>query len=575
MKKGIKDIVAPQGMFEDLGPEVPRPGRRPRRAGRRGGAAAGRRSFGGPVLVHVITQKGRGYDHARNDEGDQFHAVGMINPETGLPLRGLRAASGPTSSATRWSRSARERDDVVGDHRGDAHPRRARRLRRRLPGPRLRRRHRRAARRDHGLRAGLRRAAPGRRRLRDLPQPGLRPAAHGLRAAPGRRDVRARPRRHHRHRRRLAQRHVGHDARPRIVPGLRLAAPRDGEQVSAALREAVDVSDAPTVLRFPKGDVRPSRCPPCARLGSVDVLHEPAASADEAGVDLLLVGVGQHCRHRADRGGEARGPGPAVRGRRPALGAPGQPGPRRGWPAQPVPWRSSRTTSRSAGWAPHVAAALTEAGVDVPVHQHGIPTSSSTTRRAAAPRGDRPDGRHGRRLALALQATGPKASPRYAAGLVRGASARCVRGRPAGSTLHVGSGHLWWASHTIAGRRGHLPWFAANGWVTKHPAHQRGSVHPPKREGRRCPSVGVLVCTGEPCSARRGRPVARPGSPAPAADEGTPAAGDGRRGPSRSASSTRSPVRSRPTASSTARASRPASTTRPRARARSTATRSR
>jgi len=72
-----------------------------------------------------------------------------------------------------------------------------------------------------------------------------------------------------------------------VVPGLRLAAPRDGEQVRRQLREAVEVSDGPTVLRFPKGDV----ASPIARvrqLGSLDVLHETGHGA----VDLLIVGVG-------------------------------------------------------------------------------------------------------------------------------------------------------------------------------------------------------------------------------------------------------------------------------------------
>jgi 1-deoxy-D-xylulose-5-phosphate synthase len=72
-----------------------------------------------------------------------------------------------------------------------------------------------------------------------------------------------------------------------VVPGLRLAAPRDGEQVRRQLREAVDVSDGPTVLRFPKGDV----ADPIARvrqLGSLDVLQETGPDA----VDLLIVGVG-------------------------------------------------------------------------------------------------------------------------------------------------------------------------------------------------------------------------------------------------------------------------------------------
>src|SRR5665811_2149487 len=72
-----------------------------------------------------------------------------------------------------------------------------------------------------------------------------------------------------------------------VVPGLRLAAPRDGNQLRQQLREAIDVSDGPTVLRFPKGDV----ADPVARvrqLGSLDVLRESGPGA----VDLLMVGVG-------------------------------------------------------------------------------------------------------------------------------------------------------------------------------------------------------------------------------------------------------------------------------------------
>jgi 1-deoxy-D-xylulose-5-phosphate synthase len=72
-----------------------------------------------------------------------------------------------------------------------------------------------------------------------------------------------------------------------VVPGLRLAAPRDGTQLRQQLREAVDVSDGPTVLRFPKGNV----ADPVSRvrsLGSLDVLREPHCGA----VDLLIVAVG-------------------------------------------------------------------------------------------------------------------------------------------------------------------------------------------------------------------------------------------------------------------------------------------
>ena len=85
VKKGIKDIVAPQGLFEDLGLKYlgPVDGHDEQAIE---AALRKARAFGGPVLVHVLTQKGRGYDPAITDEADQFHAVGVINPETGLPL---------------------------------------------------------------------------------------------------------------------------------------------------------------------------------------------------------------------------------------------------------------------------------------------------------------------------------------------------------------------------------------------------------------------------------------------------------------------------------------------------------
>jgi len=70
-----------------------------------------------------------------------------------------------------------------------------------------------------------------------------------------------------------------------VVPRLRIAAPRDGTRVRELLREAVDVDDAPTVLRIPKGAVQPD-LPALDRIGGVDVLSR----ADEP--DVLIVAVG-------------------------------------------------------------------------------------------------------------------------------------------------------------------------------------------------------------------------------------------------------------------------------------------
>ncbi|MEO7236747.1 MAG: 1-deoxy-D-xylulose-5-phosphate synthase, partial [Lapillicoccus sp.] len=86
VKKGIKDMVAPQGLFEDLGLKYlgPIDGHDEQAVE---AALRRARAFGGPVLVHVLTKKGKGYEHARKDDADRFHAVDKINPETGLPLQ--------------------------------------------------------------------------------------------------------------------------------------------------------------------------------------------------------------------------------------------------------------------------------------------------------------------------------------------------------------------------------------------------------------------------------------------------------------------------------------------------------
>jgi len=85
VKKGIKDIVAPQGMFEDLGLKYVGPvdGHNIEALET---ALNHAKNFGEPVIVHAITEKGRGHAPAINDEAEKFHAVGIVDPETGVPL---------------------------------------------------------------------------------------------------------------------------------------------------------------------------------------------------------------------------------------------------------------------------------------------------------------------------------------------------------------------------------------------------------------------------------------------------------------------------------------------------------
>lgn len=90
-KKGVKDMVQPQGMFEDLGLKYigPIPGHD---IAALEFAMARAKAFGGPVIVHAITEKGRGYRPAELDDADRFHGVGIIDPDTGKSI----ATSGPT-----------------------------------------------------------------------------------------------------------------------------------------------------------------------------------------------------------------------------------------------------------------------------------------------------------------------------------------------------------------------------------------------------------------------------------------------------------------------------------------------
>jgi 1-deoxy-D-xylulose-5-phosphate synthase len=73
-----------------------------------------------------------------------------------------------------------------------------------------------------------------------------------------------------------------------VVPGLAVAAPRDGSRVAELLNEAVGVSDGPTVVRYPKGTVG-AEVEAIGKLGQMDILAVPAG---ELGRDVLLLGAG-------------------------------------------------------------------------------------------------------------------------------------------------------------------------------------------------------------------------------------------------------------------------------------------
>ena len=284
MKKGAKDFWAPQGMFEDLGIKYLGPVDGHDMASLEQ-ALRRAKAFGGPVLVHVITQKGRGYEHAVNDVADQFHGIGKINPETGLPLE-IAGRSWTDEFSDEMVALGAERDDIVAitaammmpvglQPFADAYPDR-------IFDVGIAEQH------ATTMAAGL--AFAGMHPVvaiyatflnRAFDQLLMDCAMHkaGVTFVLDRSGVTGPD---------GASHHGMWDmSLASIVPGLRLAAPRDGAQIRACLREAVAVDDAPTIVRFPKGTV----AEPIAALTTVDGLDVLHGDAD-VDPDVLLVSVG-------------------------------------------------------------------------------------------------------------------------------------------------------------------------------------------------------------------------------------------------------------------------------------------
>ncbi|MFB9732767.1 1-deoxy-D-xylulose-5-phosphate synthase [Ornithinimicrobium kibberense] len=372
MKKGLKDIVSPQGMFEDLGLKYlgPVDGHDVEAM-----ETALRRAhdYGGVVLVHAITEKGHGYDPATADEADRFHAVGVINPETGLPLE-LSGRSWTDEFSDEMVRLGKERDDVVALTASMLIPVGLQPFAERYPervfDVGIAEQH--AVTMAAGLSfAGLHPVVSVYATFlnRAFDQLLMDCALHrqGVTFVLDRAGI------------------TGTDGASHngmwdltllsMVPGVRVAAPRDGQQVARMLREAVEVDDAPTVVRFPKGSVgEPVEA--VRRSGTVDVLRDPvqlegAAGEDRQAVDLLLVGVGAMATTALEVADKLFAEGRAVRVVDPR------------W-VIPVSddlvelARSARSVgviedSLVGGVAGRIGQALADAGVDVPVHAYGIP----------------------------------------------------------------------------------------------------------------------------------------------------------------------------------------------------------
>ena len=285
-KMGVKDVLAPQGMFSDLGIKY---------VGPIDGhdieavelALHQARGFGGPVLVHCITQKGRGFKAAEEHEQDRFHAVGKIDEVTGESLAEMGIRTWTDAFGDELARIGATNSKVVAITAAMLHPTGLDQFARHFPERTF----------DVGIAeqhavtsaAGL--ATGGMHPVfavyatflnRAFDQVLMDVALHrlGVTFVLDRAGV------------------TGPDGPSHngmwdasllgLVPGLRLTAPRDEPRLVAALQLAVTIDDAPTVLRYSKERL-PDPIPAVATRGDVDILLECPRPR------VLVVGYGQLC----------------------------------------------------------------------------------------------------------------------------------------------------------------------------------------------------------------------------------------------------------------------------------------
>jgi 1-deoxy-D-xylulose-5-phosphate synthase len=365
MKRGIKDMLQPQGMFEDLGLKYfgPIDGHDVAAVEY---ALRLARGFGGPVIVHCVTKKGYGYAPAENDEADQMHQSGGFDPVTGLAR--------PTSGKS-WTKVfgeeivtlAEQRDDIVAITAAMCDPTGLGAFRRRFPDRCF----------DVGIAeqhavtsaAGL--AFGGLHPVvciyatflnRAFDQLLMDVALHRLPVTfvLDRAGVTGQDGPSHNGMWDLAI--LG------VVPGLRIAAPRDETTLRELLREATAVSDGPTVVRYPKTPIG-ADLPALRRVSDVDVLAEPDADSD---VDVLAVAVGAMAEDVRDAAESVRRAGYSVR----------VVAPRWVSPIDPALIRFAEHATlvvtvedgvSAGGVGARLAQALRDAGRDVPTREIGIP----------------------------------------------------------------------------------------------------------------------------------------------------------------------------------------------------------
>ena len=282
IKKGMKDMLAPQGMFEDLGFKYlgPIDGHDIEAMERTLQMA---KEFGSPVIVHAITEKGRGYKPALDDMAEKFHAVGIVDPVTGKPLK-ASAPSWTNVFSEEITQVGRENPKVVAITAAMLGPTGLDKFAQNFPERTI----------DVGIAeqhavtsaAGL--AYAGVHPViaiystflnRAFDQLLLDVALHnaGVTFVLDRAGITGDDGPSH---------HGIWDlALTGIVPHMHVGAPRDGARLKELLRQCIAIDNAPSMIRFPKGAI-PADIPAEERVSGIDFLHRGSTN------QVLIISVG-------------------------------------------------------------------------------------------------------------------------------------------------------------------------------------------------------------------------------------------------------------------------------------------
>lgn len=365
MKRGMKDVLAPQGMFEDLGLKYlgPVDGHDLPALETAFELAKG---FDGPVIVHVATRKGYGYAPAENDEADQMHQSRGFDPVTGR-ARASVGRSWTSVFGEELLALGEERDDIVAITAAMCEPTGLGAFLRRFPD----RTYDVGIAEQHALTSAAGLASGGLHPVvaiyatflnRAFDQLLLDVALHqlpvtvvldraGLTGDDG-----------------PSHNGIWDLALLGVVPGLRLAAPRDEQTLRTELREALEWDRGPTVVRFPKTPL-PDALPALRSVDGVDVLAEPSADAD---VDTLVIAIGATAADVVAAAGAVRDAGFTVRVVDPRWVIPVGPG------LAALAARASLVVTvedgvLAGGVGARISQDLRARGLDVPTREIGVP----------------------------------------------------------------------------------------------------------------------------------------------------------------------------------------------------------